>query len=98
MAVGFVKTFRVQSAKRPTAFPLGSPLPKKNIQKRKARPKPSIDKPGADHELGLWVDYERLRKHQGRPPEILIDSPAGANNRYLELADLALGTKKPRKK
>jgi len=73
-------------------------VPKKNVQKRKAHSRRSIDKPGADHDLGLWVDYERLRKHQGRPPEILIDPPAGANSRYLELADLALGTNKPKRK
>lgn len=74
-------------------------MPKKNVQKRKARPERSIEKPRAAHDLGLWVDYELLRKHQGRPPEILIQGyPSGANNRYLELADLALGTKKPKKK
>jgi len=74
-------------------------LAKKNVQKRKAHPKRSIDKPGSDHGLGLWVDYERLRKHQGRPPEILIEaSTSAANHRYLELADLALGTNKPKKK
>lgn len=74
-------------------------MPKKNVQKRKARPKRSIDKPGADHDLGLWVDYELLRKHQGLQPEILVQGNGrAANNRYLELADLALGTKKPKKK
>ena len=70
-------------------------MPKKNVQKRKARPKRSIDNPGVDHDLGLWVDYELLRKHQGRPPEIVLHSPLSAvNNRYLELADLALGNGK----
>ena len=79
-------------------FPQGS-VPRKNVQKRKAHPKRSIEKPSADHDLGLWVDYELLRKHQGRPPEILIQGyPSAANNRYLELADLALRTKKRRKK
>jgi len=59
---------------------------------------PKRDKPG-DHDLGLWIDYELLRKHQGRPPEILIQGPtSAANNRYLELADLALGTNKRKKK
>lgn len=52
-------------------------------------------KPGADCDLGLWIDYEMLRRHQGRPPQILIDNPASAaNNYYLELADLALGNGK----
>ena len=55
--------------------------------------------PGDDRNLGLWIDYELLRKHQGRPPQILIDDPVSpANNRYLELADLALGNGKPKKK
>jgi len=88
----------IQQISELSLFPLG-PLPKKIVQKRKAHPKRSIDKPGADHDLGLWIDYERLRKHQGRPPEILIQGPTSAtNNRYLELADLALGTNKPKKK
>jgi hypothetical protein len=73
-------------------------MPRENVQKRKVHPRRSIENPGTDHEIGLWVDYERLRKHQGRPPEILIDVPSIPNNRYLELADIALGTKKPRKK
>ena len=61
--------------------------------------KRSINKPGTDHELGLWVDYDLLRKHQVRPSEIVIHNPvSAANNRYLELADLALGTGKPKKK
>gem|GEM_PF-2484547 len=74
-------------------------MPRKNIQKSKARPKRSINKPGSDHELGLWVDYDLLRKHQGRPSQIVIHNPVSeANNRYLELADLALGNGKPKKK
>jgi hypothetical protein len=74
-------------------------MPKKNIPKSKARPKRSISKPGSNHELGLWVDYELLRKHQGRPSEITLHSSNGPlNNRYLELADLALGNNKPKKK
>lgn len=74
-------------------------MPKKNIQKSKARPKRSINNPGTDHELGLWVDYDLLRKHQGRPSQIVIHNPvSAANNRYLELADLALGIAKPKKK
>jgi hypothetical protein len=74
-------------------------MPKKNIFKSKARPKRSIDNPGTDHELGLWVDYDLLRKHQGRTSQIVIHSPfIAANNRYLELADLALGNEKTKKK
>ena len=56
-------------------------------------------KPRDDRDLGLWIDYELLRKHQGRPPQILIDDPVSApNSRYLELADLAFGNGKPKKK
>jgi len=55
-------------------------------------------KPGDDRDLGLWIDYEMLRRHQGRPPQILIDDPVSApNNRYLQLADLAFGNGKPKK-
>jgi hypothetical protein len=71
----------------------------KNVQKSKARPQRSIAKPGDDDDLGLWIDYELLRKHQGRPPQIIIhDRVSATNNRYLELADLALGNSKLKKK
>jgi len=71
----------------------------KNVQKRKARPKRSIAKPGDDHELGLWIDYDLLRKHRnGNSRTIIHDPITSTNNRYLELADLALGTQKPKKK
>ena len=56
-------------------------------------------KPGADCDLGLWIDYEMLRRHQGRPPQILIDNPvSAAKNHYLELADLAFGNGKANKR
>ena len=75
-----------------------SPVPN-NVQKRKARPKRSIAKPGDDHNAGLWVNYDLLRKHHGRSFEVVLHSPQmGVNNRYLELADIALGTNKPKKK
>jgi hypothetical protein len=77
-------------------FPFAVP---RNVQKRKARPKRSIAKPGDDHNAGLWVDYDLLRKHQGRSPEVVLHSPQmGVNNRYLELADIALGTNTSKKK
>jgi hypothetical protein len=70
----------------------------KNVQKRKARPKRSITKPGDDHELGLWIDYDLLRRHQGLPAQTIIqDHIIATNNRYLELADIALGNKKAKK-
>lgn len=72
---------------------------KKNVQKRKARPKRSIAKPGDDHELGLWIDKDLLRKHQTRSAQTIIHDPlTSTNNRYLALADIALRTNKPKKK
>jgi len=62
-----------------------------NVQKKRARPKRSNKTPGEDHELGLWIDYDLLRKHQSRLPQIVIHDPViGINDRYLELADIAL--------
>jgi len=46
-----------------------------------------------DHELGMWIDYELLRKQRNGNSQTIIHDPITAtNNRYLELADLALGT------
>jgi len=74
-------------------------MSKKNVQKHTVRPKRSVDHPNDDHDLELWVDYELLRRHQGRPPEIVLHaSTSSLNNRYLRLADLALGNNKPKKK
>jgi hypothetical protein len=74
-------------------------MAKNNVHKRKARPKRSIANPGDDHDLGLWIDYELLRKHQGRPAQTIIHDPVtSTNNRYLELADLVLANGKPKKK
>ena len=70
----------------------------KNVQKRKARPTRSIAKPGDDHDLGLWIDYELLRKHQNHSSSPSHDPSAVPNNHYLELADLAMGIKKTKKK
>ena len=70
----------------------------KNVQKQKARPKRSIDAPGNDHELGLWVDLDLLRKHQSRTAQTVLHDPlTSINNRYLELADLALGNGRHKK-
>ena len=75
-------------------------MPDRNVQKSKARPIRSIDNPGDDHDLGLWIDYELLRKHhQNRTPQTILHDPlSSVNNRYLELADLALGNGKVKKK
>jgi len=83
----------------PAFAELWAPMTKKNVQKRKPRPKRSIANPGDDHELGLWIDKDLLRKHQNRAPQTVIHDPAAStNNRYLALADLALGNGKPKKK
>ena len=71
----------------------------RNVDKSKARPKRSINDPGDDHDLGLWIDYELLRRHRNRTPHTIIHDPlASVNNRYLDLADLALGNGKAKKK
>ncbi|HWC16925.1 MAG TPA: hypothetical protein VG498_07910 [Terriglobales bacterium] len=70
-------------------------MPQKQIQKEKPRPKRSIKTPGDDHELGLWIDYDLLRKFRnGSSPSMIHDGITSRNNRYLELADLALGNRK----
>jgi hypothetical protein len=52
-----------------------------------------------DRELGLWIDYDLLRRHQRPTPQTILHNPSQAmNNRYLELADLALGNGKTKKK
>jgi hypothetical protein len=64
-----------------------------NVTKAPAHPKRSTKKPDVDHPQGLWVDWELLRKHMSsRQPRFVLPSDSGlaANNRYLELADLAL--------
>jgi hypothetical protein len=71
---------------------------KKNVQKRKARPKRSIANPGHDHELGLWIDYDLLRKHQNRTATIIHDGSRLVESRYLQLADLALGSSKAKRR
>jgi hypothetical protein len=65
----------------------------------KAQSKRNTKESTKDQNLGLWVDYELLRRHQGRPPQTVIHHPLSAtNNRYLELADLALGSGKSKKR
>jgi hypothetical protein len=68
----------------------------KNVEKLKAIPKRSITHPGEDHPLGLWIDKDLLRKHRDHNAKPITHNPLmSANNRYLELADLALGVNKP---
>ena len=68
----------------------------KNVEKRRAIPKRSITEPGEDHPLGLWIDKDLLRKHRDHSAKPIPRDPfTSSNNRYLELADLALGVNKP---
>ena len=67
------------------------------LEKREAQPNISIAKPTRDRDLGLWIDYDLLRKHQNHTPTILHDASPAMNNRYLALADLALGNKTKKK-
>lgn len=69
-------------------------MPNKNVQKRRARPKRSINDPGQDHPVGLWIDKDLLRRHHAHQSQT-SDPLTASNHRYLELADLALGLNKP---
>ena len=68
------------------------------VKKLKARPKRILAKD--DHLVGLWIDKELIRKHtqQQTPRTIIHGSSEAAGNRYLELADIALGNPKNNKK
>jgi hypothetical protein len=71
------------------------------VKKLKARPKRTILAEGDDHPLGLWIDKELMRKHtqqQKTPRTIIHGSSEAVGNRYLELADIALGVPKNKKK
>ena len=71
------------------------------VKKLRARPKRTILDEADDHPVGLWVDKELMRKHtqqQQTPRTIIHGSSEAAGNRYLELADIALGNYKNKKK
>ena len=70
-------------------------MSQKRVQKEKPRPKRSIDTPGDDHDVGLWIDYDLLRKFRiGSLQAARHDGITSKNNRYLELADIALNNGK----
>lgn len=72
---------------------------RKTVQKRQARPKRSIRTPGDDHELGLWIDTDVLRKQHCSTSQIILHDPmTSTNNRYLELANIVLRNGKSNKK
>ena len=71
------------------------------VKKLKARPKRTILDEADDHPLGLWIDKELMRKHTQQlqtPRTIIHGSSEAAGNRYLELADIALGNHKKKQK
>ena len=71
------------------------------VKKFRARPKRTILDQADDHPVGLWVDKELMRKHtqqQQTPRTIIHGGSEAAGNRYLELADIALGNHKSKKK
>lgn len=69
---------------------------RKKIQVTKALPQPkrTIENAEDDHEVGLWINQEFFRRHQSRPTLVLTSNSNPTGNRYLELADVALGIKK----
>ena len=70
-----------------------------NVQKQPARPKRSIKTDGADHPAGLWINWELLRRHRCRSPQVVLHDPlVSGNSRYLLLGDVAFGNDKPRMK
>ncbi len=57
--------------------------------------------PGQEHddrERGLWVNEALFRQHQNRPPILALrpEAPSVSEDHYIELADIALGLKRPK--
>jgi hypothetical protein len=72
--------------------------PRGKVLKQKAPAMRTIENPSDDHPVGLWIDKELLRKHQERHQTILHGAHESDSNRYLQLADIALGNNKAKKK
>jgi hypothetical protein len=73
--------------------------PESTVQKQKPRPKRNIENPDDDHPVGLWIDKELLRRHQNSQPQTILHGVHESDgNRYLQLADIALGTGRGKKK
>ena len=70
----------------------------KKVKKLPARTQRSIRTEGQDHPVGLWIDKEIFRKHQNRPPQILLSDGFGLKNRHLTLADLEITSAKQKTK
>lgn len=62
------------------------------VRKFKPRPKDTLRaKTPDDHSPGLWIDHELLRRQYKRDPHVLLDNSNPTGNRFIELADIALG-------
>jgi hypothetical protein len=72
--------------------------PRGKVLKQKAPAMRTIENPSDDNPVGLWIDKELLRKHQERHQTILHGAHESDSNRYLQLADIALGNNKGKKK
>jgi hypothetical protein len=70
----------------------------RKVLKERAQPLRNIENPQDDHPVGLWIDKELLRKHQSPAQTILHGAHESDNSRYLQLADIALGNNKAKKK
>jgi hypothetical protein len=68
---------------------------RENVTKSLPNLKRSIANPKGDHPIGLWVNSEFLRKLSSREPRLSVqDAQMAVHNRYLQLADLVLSSKK----
>jgi hypothetical protein len=68
--------------------------PAGGVKKSKPRPKNTLRAETADdHSPGLWIDHELLRRQYKRDPQVLTDNSNPTGNRFIELADIALGTR-----
>jgi hypothetical protein len=62
------------------------------VRKSKPRPKNTLRaKTADDHSPGLWIDHELLRRQYKPDPQVLLDNSNPTGNRFIELADIALG-------
>ena len=72
---------------------------KANVIKAPAQPKRTIQNADDDHEVGLWIDKDVLRRIASPGKPVLVSNRSTEEqNRYLQLADLVLGEIEPFKK
>jgi len=72
---------------------------KANVIKAPAQPKRTIQNADDDHEVGLWIDKDVLRRIASPGKPVFVSNRSTEEqNRYLQLADLVLGEIEPFKK